>query len=76
MSKPLRVTHDVSQPRRIVAVTLALILLAFTPALAAEPAGQMTWALHFNPAPTLYEPAETAGQAESSSAAAGRALVA
>jgi peptide/nickel transport system substrate-binding protein len=62
MSKPLRVTHDVSQPRRIVAVTLALILLAVTPALAAEPpAGQMTWALHFNPAPTLYEPAETAG---------------
>jgi peptide/nickel transport system substrate-binding protein len=62
MSKPLRVTHDVSQPRRIVVVTLALLSLAVTPALAAEPpAGQMTWALHFNPAPTLYEPAETAG---------------
>jgi peptide/nickel transport system substrate-binding protein len=57
----MSVTLDVSQPRRIVAVTLALILLPVTPALAAEPAGQMTWALHFNPAPTLYEPAETAG---------------
>jgi peptide/nickel transport system substrate-binding protein len=36
--------------------------LASTPALAAdEPAGQMTWALHFSLAPTLFEPAETAG---------------
>jgi peptide/nickel transport system substrate-binding protein len=48
--------------RGTVVVTLALLSLAVTPALAAEPpAGQMTWALHFNPAPTLYEPAETAG---------------
>jgi peptide/nickel transport system substrate-binding protein len=43
---------------------LSLVLLTSTspPALAAEPpSGQLTWALHFNPAPTLYEPAETAG---------------
>jgi peptide/nickel transport system substrate-binding protein len=42
-------------------VILALVLVTSTPALAQPPAGQMTWALHFNPAPTLYEPAETAG---------------
>ncbi len=48
--------------RQVVAGILALVSLTSTPALAAEPpAGQMTWALHFNPAPTLYEPAETAG---------------
>ena len=38
------------------------MLATGTPALAADPpAGQMTWALHFTPAPTLYEPAETPG---------------
>ncbi len=62
MSTSLRVANDVNPIRRTVVVTLALLSLAVTPALAAEPpAGQMTWALHFNPAPTLYEPAETAG---------------
>ena len=41
---------------------LILMMVAFTPALAAdEPAGQMTWALHFTLAPTLMEPAETPG---------------
>ena len=45
---------------------LALVLTTSTfavaaPALAAEPSGQLTWALHFTPAPTLYEPAETPG---------------
>ena len=46
---------------------LALVLTTSTfavaaPALAADtPSGQLTWALHFTPAPTLYEPAETPG---------------
>ena len=45
-----------------IAGILALVTVTSEPARAAEPpAGQMTWALHFNPAPTLYEPAETAG---------------
>src|SRR5262245_12856971 len=39
---------------------LALTLVAPAPALAA-PEGQMTWALHFSLAPTLFEPAETPG---------------
>ena len=46
-------------------VATAILTLALTmgaPALAAaQPAGQMTWALHFTPAPTLFEPAETPG---------------
>jgi peptide/nickel transport system substrate-binding protein len=46
----------------IAAAILALVLATSPPALAADPpAGQMTWALHFTPAPTLYEPAETPG---------------
>ena len=41
---------------------LALIAAASAPVLAAEaPEGQMTWALHFSLAPTLFEPAETPG---------------
>ena len=37
---------------------LALVAVTSTGARAAElPTGQMTWALHFNPAPTLYETA-------------------
>jgi peptide/nickel transport system substrate-binding protein len=48
--------------RSVAAGILALLSVTSPRALAAEPpAGQMTWALHFNPAPTLYEPAETAG---------------
>src|SRR5712692_5781166 len=53
--------------RQVVAGAAALTLAAFTLALAASegranvPAGQMTWALHFTPAPTLFEPAETPG---------------
>ena len=48
--------------RRIGAGVLTLMAIACGPALAAEPpAGQMTWALHFTPAPSLYEPAETPG---------------
>jgi peptide/nickel transport system substrate-binding protein len=46
-------------PRILVAV-LALALVAPTSGLA-TPEGQMTWALHFSLAPTLFEPAETAG---------------
>ena len=53
----------VARPSRAIAAAIALLVLATgTPALAADPpAGQMTWALHFTPAPTLYEPAETPG---------------
>src|SRR2546426_1854467 len=48
--------------RLIAAGVLALTSAASTHVLAAEaPAGQMTWALHFSLAPTLFEPAETAG---------------
>src|SRR5215470_12988536 len=39
---------------------LVLILVAPAPGLAA-PEGQMTWAVHFSLAPTLFEPAETPG---------------
>jgi peptide/nickel transport system substrate-binding protein len=45
-----------------IAVALALVLVAPARTLAADaPAGQMTWALHFSLAPTLFEPAETPG---------------
>jgi peptide/nickel transport system substrate-binding protein len=38
------------------------MLAVSSPVLAADaPAGQMSWALHFTLAPTLFEPAETAG---------------
>jgi peptide/nickel transport system substrate-binding protein len=52
--------------RLTLAVTISLTLAlahAITPseARAQAPAGQMTWALHFTPAPTLFEPAETPG---------------
>jgi len=47
-------------PRLGPALALALALLAPVPAPAA-PEGQMTWALHFSLAPTLFEPAETPG---------------
>ena len=52
-----------SRRTRLIAVfVLALMSVAATPVLAADaPAGQMTWALHFSLAPTLFEPAETAG---------------
>jgi peptide/nickel transport system substrate-binding protein len=46
--------------RSIAAGVLVLVLAA--PGLAlASPEGQMTWALHFSLAPTLFEPAETPG---------------
>src|SRR5262247_2652368 len=53
--------------RQLAAGVLALSLAASTylaaaPASHAEaPAGQITWALHFTLAPTLFEPAETPG---------------
>src|SRR5258705_1865779 len=44
----------------IAAGVFALLSVASMPVLAAEaPAGQMTWALHFSLAPTLFGPAET-----------------
>ncbi len=55
MRTPLR-----RRSRRIMIGVVALVLIA--PALAlAAPEGQMTWALHFSLAPTLFEPAETPG---------------
>ena len=48
--------------RWIAAGAMALMSVAPTGARAADaPAGQMSWALHFSLAPTLFEPAETAG---------------
>src|SRR5262245_4137838 len=53
--------------RQIVAGVLALMVAACAhaalarPAQADAPAGQMTWAVHFTLAPTLFEPAETPG---------------
>jgi len=51
-----------SRPFVIAPLALALVLVATAPVPAAEaPAGEMTWALHFSLAPTLFEPAETPG---------------
>jgi peptide/nickel transport system substrate-binding protein len=48
--------------RRLIGAVTAALLLSFAPARAAEaPAGQLTWALHFTPAPSLFEPSETPG---------------
>src|SRR5437867_8106949 len=53
--------------RQVVAGVLALTWAALMhavvarPAHADAPAGQMTWAVHFTLAPTLFEPAETPG---------------
>jgi peptide/nickel transport system substrate-binding protein len=48
--------------RQVLAAAVALTLALAAPAARADaPAGQMTWALHFTPAPTLFEPAETPG---------------
>ncbi|HEY7362461.1 MAG TPA: ABC transporter substrate-binding protein [Methylomirabilota bacterium] len=49
-----------SRSRQILVGIVALVLIA--PALAvAAPEGEMSWALHFSLAPTLFEPAETPG---------------
>src|SRR5467141_3322599 len=47
----------------VLALTLAALIHAIVarPAHADAPAGQMTWAVHFSLAPTLFEPAETPG---------------
>src|SRR2546428_6308187 len=48
--------------RRMVVVAAALLcVLAVSEGWADAPGGQRTWALHFTPAPTLFEPAETPG---------------
>ena len=50
------------RPERLLAALAALLVLPLAPARAAEPpAGQLTWALHFTPAPSLFEPSETPG---------------
>jgi len=45
------------------ALTVAVLTISLVPSAgrAEAPAGQMTWALHFTPAPSLIEPAETPG---------------
>src|SRR6195256_697719 len=54
-------TERLSRLTRFLMVgVLALALVGPSRALAA-PEGQMTWALHFSLAPTLFEPAETPG---------------
>jgi peptide/nickel transport system substrate-binding protein len=45
----------------VIALTLAAFAGATPDARADAPTGQMTWALHFSLAPTLFEPAETPG---------------
>jgi len=51
-----------SRCTRLAVATILALTVAAPRALAAEPpAGQMTSALHFSLAPTLYEPAETPG---------------
>jgi peptide/nickel transport system substrate-binding protein len=48
--------------RRLVTVTLVLVILSLGAAVGVEAAeGQMTWALHFALAPTWFDPAETSG---------------
>jgi peptide/nickel transport system substrate-binding protein len=49
--------------RGALGISLALIaIVGIQPGAAvAKPAGQMTWALHFTPAPTYFDPAETPG---------------
>jgi peptide/nickel transport system substrate-binding protein len=52
-----------SRSRTIVALLLAGLVsaVAAPESGASAPAGQITWALHFTPAPSLFEPAETPG---------------
>jgi peptide/nickel transport system substrate-binding protein len=49
--------------RLVLGLSLAVWLVCCLPAgdIAAKPAGQMTWALHFTTAPTYFDPAETPG---------------
>src|SRR5262245_30401376 len=49
-----------SRGAHIIAAVLALVVIVPAVALAA-PEGQMTYAIHFTLAPTLFEPAETPG---------------
>jgi peptide/nickel transport system substrate-binding protein len=45
----------------LVAATSAIVPLAPSPARAAAPAGQVTWAVHITLAPTWFDPAEANG---------------
>jgi peptide/nickel transport system substrate-binding protein len=47
--------------RRFALVVVLLLALALPGSALAAPEGQMSWALHFSLAPTLFEPAETPG---------------
>jgi peptide/nickel transport system substrate-binding protein len=48
---------------QLLGIGLAVLLVGSVPCgtVAAKPAGQMTWALHFTTAPTYFDPAETPG---------------
>jgi peptide/nickel transport system substrate-binding protein len=46
---------------RIVGATLLAVTLLCSPARAAAPDGQLTWAVHVTVAPTWFDPAETSG---------------
>ncbi|HEX7215311.1 MAG TPA: ABC transporter substrate-binding protein, partial [Methylomirabilota bacterium] len=48
-------------PRTRIALALLALALVAPGVARAAPEGQMTWALHFSLAPTLFEPAETPG---------------
>jgi peptide/nickel transport system substrate-binding protein len=48
-------------PRAAVMVAVLALALAAPATALSAPEGQMTWALHFSLAPTLFEPAETPG---------------
>jgi peptide/nickel transport system substrate-binding protein len=49
--------------RQLLGIGLAVLLVGsvLCNTVAAKPAGQMTWALHFTTAPTYFDPAETPG---------------
>lgn len=49
--------------RQLLGIGLAVLLVGsvLVGNVAAKPAGQMTWALHFTTAPTYFDPAETPG---------------
>ena len=58
---PAEPTADTPPDRVVVLMALCALLAVVLAPAEAGPEGQMTWALHFSLAPTLFEPAETPG---------------
>src|SRR5262245_17896137 len=58
---PVRTRNEDPMSRRHVLVGLLLLTIMAPPSVLAAPEGEMSWALHFSLAPTLFEPAETPG---------------